>query len=313
MASPSPDIDRFHRLNRAFREGDLAALRQELGDDPTFPDVIAHPALGYCLVQAIYSSPMHFIAELLAAGADPNVPTNDGFPPLIAAITCSEAVPGAPARDDVHELLALLLDNGADVDQRGIDDQTALHLAAAQGDLTAVELLLHHGADPEAVTRVDDPVRPVELAAAGGHEAVVARLSPLTVRPDWERAATEGSVAVLRRLVDRVGDVDATDAYGQTALMRAAHAGQTAAVDWLVGRGAALDHTAKYGLSALMLSVIAGHHDVARRLVRAGADVTLAGTGAPGFAGKTAADLAEDRGDRRLAAYIRAAPGAAPP
>jgi hypothetical protein len=29
------------------------------------------------------------------------------------------------------------------------------------------------------------------------------------------------------------------------------------------------------------------------------------GTGAPGFAGKTAADLADDRGDRRLADFIR--------
>jgi len=42
----------------------------------------------------------------------------------------------------------------------------------------------------------------------------------------------------------------------------------------------------------VMLAVIAGHKEIARALAHAGADLTLQGTGAPGFAGKTAADLA---------------------
>src|SRR4051794_23433756 len=99
-------------------------------------------------------------------------------------------------------------------------------------------------------------------------------------------------------------DIDARDAYGQTALMRCAHAGHLQAVDWLIAHGAGLDHTSKFHLSALMLAIVAGHRRVARRLVSAGADTTITGTGAPGFAGKTAADLASDRGDRRLATFI---------
>ena len=59
--------------------------------------------------------------------------------------------------------------------------------------------------------------------------------------------------------------------------------------------GADLNATAKYRLSALMLAVIAGHADVARRLVSAGADLTITGSGAPGFEGKTAHDLARAR------------------
>jgi Ankyrin repeats (3 copies) len=98
--------------------------------------------------------------------------------------------------------------------------------------------------------------------------------------------------------------LDARDGYGQTALMRAAHAGHADAVEWLIDHGADLDHTSKFHLSALMLAVIAGHPRVARRLVAAGADTTITGTGAPGFHGKTAADLANERGDKRLAAYI---------
>lgn len=41
-----------------------------------------------------------------------------------------------------------------------------------------------------------------------------------------------------------------------------------------------------------MLAIIAKHSDIARMLVRAGADLRIRGSGAPGFAGKTAYDLA---------------------
>jgi hypothetical protein len=54
-----------------------------------------------------------------------------------------------------------------------------------------------------------------------------------------------------------------------------------------------------------MLAVVGKHDEIARNLVRAGADVDIEGSGAPGFARKTAADLAEDAGLRRLASYIR--------
>jgi ankyrin repeat protein len=87
--------------------------------------------------------------------------------------------------------------------------------------------------------------------------------------------------------------------------MRAAHAGQREAVQWLVAEGANLDHTSKFHLSALMLAVIGSHDEIARMLVRAGADTSIKGTSAPGFAGKTAADLAEEAGATKLAADIR--------
>ena len=54
-----------------------------------------------------------------------------------------------------------------------------------------------------------------------------------------------------------------------------------------------------------MLAVIGSHDEIAQMLVRAGADTSIKGTGAPGFAGKTAADLAEETGATKLAADIR--------
>jgi ankyrin repeat protein len=71
-------------------------------------------------------------------------------------------------------------------------------------------------------------------------------------------------------------------------------------VETLIENGADLNVTAKYNLSALMLAVIAGDRRIARMLARAGADLSIKGSGAPGFAGKTAYDLAVVRGMKDL-------------
>ena len=306
---PCQESRRFVRIDAAFKAGDLAALRAELDDDDEdrFPNVVLAAGIGDCLTYAIYHSPVAFVAELLDLGADPNWPADDGFPPLIAALSCATSAPGSPARPDVREIVELLLERGSDVQQRGLNDYTPLHWAAGDGDLAMVDLLLAHGADPNEITRIDDMETPLEVASVAGRTAVVDRLRPLTTRLDWEDASRTGDVKVLARMVRAGHDIDARDGYGQTALMRAAHAGHADAVDWLIGHGADLDHTSKFHLSALMLAVIAGHPRVARALVAAGADTTITGTGAPGFHGKTAADLAADRGDKRLVAAIRRA------
>ena len=79
--------------------------------------------------------------------------------------------------------------------------------------------------------------------------------------------------------------------------MLAANRGYIDVVEILIAEGANLNITAKYGLSAIMLAVIGGHVHVIGALAKAGADVTLRGTGAAGFYDKTAYDLAADRGD----------------
>jgi len=127
--------------------------------------------------------------------------------------------------------------------------------------------------------------------------------------PEFEAAVRGGNVEVLRGQLAAREDVDQKDKHGQTGLMIAAMRGQRAVVELLIERGAALDHTAKFRLSALMLAVIKGHEEIARALAAAGADRSLTGSGAPGFAGKTASDLAAARGLLALAAEL-APPGA---
>ena len=120
----------------------------------------------------------------------------------------------------------------------------------------------------------------------------------------WERAVTGGDAEAVRRMLAAGADVNARDRYGQTALMLAAHRGALAVVEALIQAGADLDATATYNLSALMLAVVAGHAPVALALARAGADRTIRGAGAPGFAGKTARDLARARDMPAVAAAL---------
>jgi uncharacterized protein len=124
----------------------------------------------------------------------------------------------------------------------------------------------------------------------------------------WEDAVLRGDADLLRDLLSRGIPPDARDRYGQTGLMLAAQRGHVTAVQLLIDQGANLNVTTKFGLSAVMLAVIAGHKETARVLARAGADLRLRGTGAPGFAGKTAADLAAARGMNDLALELAAKP-----
>jgi ankyrin repeat protein len=110
--------------------------------------------------------------------------------------------------------------------------------------------------------------------------------------PEWKSAVKTGDISQLDVLVRGGADINARDEHGQTGLMIAARDGQARAVRWLAERGADLNHTAKFGLSALMLAVINGRDAIVGILVDAGADRAIEGSGAPGFAGKTALDIA---------------------
>jgi ankyrin repeat protein len=125
-------------------------------------------AIGSCLTYAVYHSPLAFIRTLLELGANPNVDDHDGFPPLIAALSCSHPQPGSPGRTDVVDVIRRLLEFGADPNQRGLNDWTPLHAAVAYRSVTAIDVLIDAGADPRLRTRIDERSTPREDAEAAG-------------------------------------------------------------------------------------------------------------------------------------------------
>ena len=121
---------------------------------------------------------------------------------------------------------------------------------------------------------------------------------------DWKTAVRGGDVARLDALLAGGADINALDEHGQTGLMIAARDGKTGVVRWLIEHGADLNHTAKHHLSALMLAVINGRDAIVGILVDAGADRSIQGSGAPGFEGKTALDIARAGGREIMVALL---------
>jgi len=171
------EAKKFRLIDAAFHDGDLEALRAAVDDPAAVPNGHLPYGIGSCLVYAIYHSPLAFIRTLLEAGADPNGPVDDGFPPLIAALTCTRAGPGATTRPDVDAIIRLLVSFRADLNQRGINDYTPLHMAVAERNPLAVQILLDGGADPGLRTRIDDCETPLEMAEAAGLADIAAILA----------------------------------------------------------------------------------------------------------------------------------------
>ena len=176
------EYEKFKKIDAAFRVGDLNALRAAVDDPNSVPNGPMPLTIERCLEYAIYHSPLAFIRTLLEIGADPNPANHAGFPPLIAALSCSRPRPGSPGRPDVADIVGLLLSFGADPNQRGLNDYSPLHMAVSEHHLPTVELLLKADADPRLRTRIDDCETPREMAVKVGLRKIAQLLAAQEAR-----------------------------------------------------------------------------------------------------------------------------------
>lgn len=142
--SEQPDLfAMFRAVDEACRNGDMEALRAAVGNPPDFPNNALPEELEIgesILLHAIYFAPVSFVGDLIDAGADVRFEGREKIPALFAAILCE--------REDRLEIMQSLLDRGADIQQLGYNDWTALHLAVNVRDVPAIALLVARGADP---------------------------------------------------------------------------------------------------------------------------------------------------------------------
>ena len=146
---------------------------------------------------------------------------------------------------DVHQV-QLLLDHGANIEERNYYGLTALHRASEEGRLQVVKLLLGRGADLNAMDC--DGGRALEKAAQQGHGRTVALLAAWGAQLSYRdamgctllmRAAEWGWIEVMHSLLqDGKVDVNDSDLFGETALLKAAKQGRRNVVDALIRYGA---------------------------------------------------------------------------
>jgi ankyrin repeat protein len=197
-ADPDADGPEGPPLHMAITEGHEAVIRKLIaaGADVNAGD----PRSGStALYHALLSTPRwwrdELIMELLAAGADPRLPTDDGDTVLPRA-----------ASGGLTKLASLFLAHGADVNAQTAKGLTPLHDAVWRNHLETATFLLDHGADINRADQVGDT--PLHVAAVNGYTDLFALLrernADLNARndlgqtaPDCLRSPDEPNMVVL--------------------------------------------------------------------------------------------------------------------
>jgi len=212
------------------------------------------------LVMAIINGHFDVAKFLLDRGANPNAVNRDGLAPLYATVDAQWApVAGGPvpltAREKTTylDLMKALLDRGANPDARlgrklwfrpafhdqmwiGTPGSTAFWRAAQATDLSAMRLLVAHGADAKIPSDEGDTA--LMLTAGVGWAG------------NFTRNAPDSALDAARFCLKLGLDVNAQDVTGYTALMGAAWRGEDDLVRLLVSRGAKLDARTQRSWSA---------------------------------------------------------------
>ncbi|PFH63349.1 hypothetical protein XA68_13806 [Ophiocordyceps unilateralis] len=204
-------------LHTAARLGQVAKAEALLQTDPKLSR--CKDGDGRYPIHWAASSNALDIVVLLAnqASFDPDVQDGSGWSPLMI----SASVP------DSEPVLKLLLQKGADVNEKNNSSQTALHFVASKKNLDVARLLL--GANPSASSRVCDNrgQYPIHRAAAAGSVPMVRLLlqnrspiSPIDIEgfTPLHHAIAEGHGDVAVVLLEEGADFTIKNSDGELAL-----------------------------------------------------------------------------------------------
>jgi ankyrin repeat protein len=197
---------------------------------------------------------------------------------------CGPPILGAAAKGHT-DVIRLLLENGADINQEGKYGQNALCDASENRQEAVVRMLIEDGA---CVNNEGGTTTPIEVASEKGHKGIVEMLIKagadvnLGYEPALYCASNYGHEDVVQQLILADADVNLEGDLG-TALHAASHNPGRKIVELLIDAGADVNKLAgEYG-TALQAAIMGEDVDdlsaleVVRILIRAGANVNLVG------------------------------------
>lgn len=185
----------------------------------------------------------------------------------------------AVLRKDLHALRTILQRDKAQVDALDEKGRTALHLAAASGQLEFVKALLEAGADVNSCG--GDRATPLLLAATNGHAAVVAVLMAHGGNPraldnngvePIEMASRVGRLSVVEALIRHPlafekRNMDQAHPLTESLCLAARH-GHEAIVKTLLDEGVPASALDRSDMNALMHAIKGGHLNLIKTLLQ---------------------------------------------
>ncbi len=284
-------------LKRVAREGELEELRELLDRKPEEWARQAGLAVRQAIAELQGAPQLQAVQVLVEAGAD------------LAATEPYEALRGTTAlacaaeswHRDSKKAMRLLLDGGAEVDQRGRSGRTplmyAVHVAYRHGAALkkAVPLLLAAGADPNledelghtAWSLARAPLIEAEERSRRGEESSEDFFDGPDLSELFSDAANQADrrrdrLERCRQALELLAAAGAEE-HGEPELrlMVASTAGDVERLEELLAVGARADARAPDGTPALVAAARGGHGDVVARLIASGCDVDAYAPGEP--------------------------------
>ena len=188
------------------------------------------------------------------------------------------------ARTGAVEQLRLFLElsKSGVVNESDYDQRTALMVAACEGILPAVELLLSYNADPNMIDRfgstaLGDAIQRKHMDVARVLANAGSKLTYDDSRTSSELCdlAQKGDVERLIIYLDAGLNSNAQDYDKRSAIHLAASEGQHMIISALVERGADVNIRDRWGSSPLTDAIRVGSLEVARKLIQSGANLNL--------------------------------------
>ena len=226
------------------------------------------------LMVAAYYGHRSIVNTLLAAGADPNLLSDENG--LGAGMTALMLTAGSFFASNRQQIAKLLIAGGADVNQRGAGGKTAIFYAALAGSgyLDCVETLIAAGADLDLHNDRGHTVL-TSVATAENYSMLNLLMQAGASTVGLEsiqliQAAAAGNIDRVRSLLATNVNLDLDRG---AAIGNAAAAGHTQIVALLIQAGANVNLTDKLGFSPIASAAYSGYSEIVNLLIEAGADI----------------------------------------
>lgn len=277
VLSSETDLFGNTQLMAAAACGNFEAVSRliDQGMSPNNINILGWTPLTWSLIQGTNPDVFNqkrIVAKLISAGADPNIPTNDGVVPV--------------ANTNNSDIIRMLIQEGkANLSYKSsIDGSTPLVLLLSHTKIgtDSVKIMIDAGADVNV--ELKDGTRPLFYACIRGHLEpfsllINAGADPHIVHPQTGvnlmlLAASRGYFDLVRVLVQHRVDFNYRSPNGIHTIFHAIHFGHEPTVSLMLNLG--VDPNLKMmelQITPLQVAIIAGHTNIVKTLLAEGADI----------------------------------------